>query len=175
MKQSQRLKEANRKGLWSVQTMHTFRSEVCLVKGRASLGTGYCVSVCAYVHALVRKCACVHVCVCTESTDLHLQIKNNIRVWTPGTDSETNKLKVQTWNEINIESRFRTHACPYPLQRVSLPSRGNRSVSENHPTGPVPFKPDQTGYIWHWMYDFMLTDLTLTSHNTVRTWHLYED
>lgn len=91
---------------------------------------------------------CVFVRISTQSHDLHLQIKNNILLWTLGTDSETNKLQVQTWNESKIEFHFRIHICPHWLHRIvqCLWSRRNRSVSENHPTVPEQFRPDQTGH-----------------------------
>lgn len=125
----------DRKDLWHAHTMHGVGDQLCVEARRASLRYGYSV--------------CVGVCASTQSHDLHLQIKNNILVWTPGTDSETNKLQAQTQNESNIELHFRTETCPRWLQRLvqHLQSRGNRSVSEKHPTGPDRFKYDQTGHI----------------------------
>lgn len=128
-------------------------------------------------------CVCVHIS--TQSHDLHLQIKNNILVWTLGTDSETNKLQVQTWNESKIEFHFRIHICPHRIVQC-LRSRRNRSVFENLPTVPEQFRPDQTGdsvlKTPHWINAvYPITDHTTTEHNTTQTlqsmscrfWHLW--
>lgn len=86
----------------SVRNVHMMHGAACWSRGD-------------YARARLR-----HVCVSTRSRDLHLQIKNNILEWTPGTDSENKKFKKknEVWTSIesNIELHFWTRTCPHRLQ-----------------------------------------------------------